>query len=114
MKTIAERTAEIVGSIIVVGALGYWAYYSWVLEPAKDEKRQVKQKAEASQRFTDWAYVAKEKEVAPGETIKLLIVPSRNGTGALDPKCLIYTNREFKTSSMVCLGETQSLIQELE
>ena len=114
MKTKDERIGEVFGAIVLVCGLGYWAYYSWVLEPSREEKRQVKQKAEASQRFNDWAYVAKEKEVAAGETIKLVIVPSRSGMPYLDAKCLIYTHREFKASSMHCLGETQGLLQEME
>lgn len=33
---------------------------------------------------------------------------------ACDKKCLIRADREFKASSMTCLGDTQSVIQEME
>jgi hypothetical protein len=108
MKTIAERILEIVVPIIMIGGLGYWAYNSWILEPAKDEQNYKKRKAESTQRYVDWAYVAKEKEFSPGETVKLLVIPSQFGIAILDTKCLIYTHREFKTSSMICPDAKQS------
>lgn len=69
---------------------------------ANQEQKRTERKAAAQHRFAQWAYVAKEKEVAPGETIKLVVIPGQLDISLLDTKCVIYTNREFKTSSMIC------------
>lgn len=106
--------SEIAGGIVVAALLGAWAYNSWVLQPEKQRQRQVERKAESSQRFKDWAYVAKEKEVAPGEVVKLVVIPSSYGVEFLDIKCLIYTNRELKTSSMICPDADRSQMGESE
>ncbi len=68
------------------------------------EKRQkyAEREAAAKLRFEQWAYVAKEKQIAPGETIKLVVIPDPRGFDLLDTKCLIYTNAEYKQSSMIC------------
>lgn len=113
MKTGSDRFLETIGAIIVVGALGYWAYNSWVVEPAENKKKMAKQRTESSQRFKDWAYVAKEKVIAPGETIKLVVIP--DSTGLFSTKCFVYTHSEFKTSSMICPDAKQDDIgEELE
>lgn len=108
----SERTQQFVGGIVLAGALSAWAYYSWVIEPEKQRQRYVERKAESSQRFNDWAYVAKQKEVAPGEDIKLVVIPNASGVEFLDTKCLIYTNKEFKTSSMICPDAERSNLSE--
>ncbi len=101
--------------IVVVGLalLGAWAYHSWIAQPAKERQRLKEIRAGQSQRFQQWAYVAKEKEIAPGETVKLVIVPSPYDE-ALDTKCLIYTHREFRTSSMICPDASREFIEEKE
>jgi len=106
MASFAER---IITPIIIVGALGAWAYNSWVIQPEKDQKRFAERKAQFTQRFKDWAYVAKEKEVAPGETIKLVVIP--DSAGIFSTKCFVYTHRDFKTSSMICPDAKQSEIE---
>lgn len=58
--------------------------------------------AAAKQRFDKWAYVAKEKEIAPGETVRLLIIPGQYGDDSSDTKCIIYTHQDFKQSNMIC------------
>lgn len=68
----------------------------------------------AKARFNQWAYVAKEKQIAPGETLKLVIIPDPLGFEILDTKCLIYTNSEYKQSSMICPNATQESIKEVE
>lgn len=107
MTSIAER---IVTPIVIVGVLGAWAYNSWVIQPEKEQKRFAERKAQFSQRFKDWAYVAKEKDIAPGETIKLVVIP--DSTGIFSTKCFVYTHREFKTSSMICPDAKQNEIEE--
>jgi len=107
MTSIAER---IVTPIVIVSVLGAWAYNSWVIQPEKEQKRFAERKAQFSQRFKDWAYVAKEKDIAPGETIKLVVIP--DSTGIFSTKCFVYTHREFKTSSMICPDAKQDEIEE--
>lgn len=108
MSPAVER---MIGGAVLVGMLGVWAYQSWFVQPEKQRQRYAKHQAEASQRFTDWAYVAREKEVAPGETVKLVIIQHSTGLDMLDTKCLIYTHREFRTSSMICPDARQDDIE---
>lgn len=98
----SPSTQRAITLIAIVGIASAWAYNSWVLKPAKQRQSYSERKAEDQRRFKEWAYVAKEKDVAPGETVKLIVIPSPYGVDLLDIKCLIYTNREFKNSSMVC------------
>jgi hypothetical protein len=65
-------------------------------------------------RFNQWAYIAKEKQIAPGETLKLVIIPDALGFEILDTKCLLYSNSEYKQISMICPGATQESIKEVE
>lgn len=58
--------------------------------------------AAATDRFNAWAYIAKSKEIAPGETVRLVVIPSPLGLDVTDTKCIVYTNDTLKTSSMVC------------
>jgi hypothetical protein len=110
----SEAFWRIVGWIFAVGVAGAWIYNSWVIQPEKQRQRYAERRADTEQRFKDWAYVAKEKEIAPGETIKLVIVPSAYGVEFLDIKCLIYTHREFKTSSMICPDADRNQLAESE
>ena len=107
MTLIAERTLTVT---IIICVLGAWAYNSWVIQPEKEQQRYAERKAKFSQRFKDWAYVAKEKDIAPGETIKLVVIP--DSTGIISTKCFVYTHREFKTSSMICPDAKQDDIEE--
>ena len=114
MTPIAERTLTIT---VITCVLGAWAYNSWVIQPEKEQQRYEKEqqryaerKAKFAQRVKDWAYVAKEKDIAPGETIKLIVIP--DSTGIISTKCFVYTHREFKTSSMICPDAKQDDIEE--
>ncbi|MFZ3018595.1 MAG: hypothetical protein WA056_09095 [Gallionella sp.] len=71
-------------------------------DKAEMDKQHSERRAAAKTRFEQWAYVAKEKQIGPGETIKLVIIPDPQGIDFFDTKCLIYTNAEFKQSSMIC------------
>lgn len=68
----------------------------------------------AKARYNQWAYVAKEKQIAAGETLKLVIIPNSLGFEILDTNCLIYTNAEYKQSTMICPGATQEDIKQVE
>jgi len=76
-------------------------------DKAEKDKQHSERRAAAKTRFEQWAYVAKEKQIAPGETIKLVIIPDPLGLDILDTKCLIYTNAEYKQSSMICPNADQ-------
>jgi hypothetical protein len=111
----SSTTEKIVGALLLTGVMA-WGYQSWIAKP-KDQKQQrniTERQAEDSQRFKDWAYVAKEKQITPGETIKLVIIPGPLGYDLFDTKCLIYTHQEFKTSSMVCPDADKDNIRESE
>lgn len=107
MTPFVERalTTTIIGCVV-----GAWAYYTWVIEPETTRNRFAARKGEFSERFKNWAYVAKEKDIAPGETIKLVVIP--DSTGIISTKCFVYTHREFKTSSMICPDAKQDDIEE--
>jgi hypothetical protein len=109
MTPVAERTLS---AIIVAGVLSAWAYNSWIVEPEKQRQAYADLNAKSSQRFKDWAYIAKEKEIALGETVKLVIIPHPAGIEFMDTKCFVYTHREFKTSSMICPDAKQDDIEE--
>lgn len=106
--------ARVFVGVIVVGLGALWAYNSFVVEPEKQRLRHTEHRADAAQRFKDWAYVAKEKEVAPGEFVKLVVIPSAYGVDFLDIKCLVYSHREYKTSSMICPDADRSQLAENE
>jgi hypothetical protein len=48
-------------------------------DKAEKEQKYAEQEAAAKLRFEQWAYVAKEKQIAPGETIKLVVIPDPQG-----------------------------------
>lgn len=105
---------EYLWGAVILCALAWWGYSSWIDKPAKSENRAEKTRAENTQRFKDWAYVAKEKEIRPGEMVKLVIVPGPFGGEYGDTKCLIYTHTEFRQSSMICPGADSYNIKERE
>ena len=71
-------------------------------DKAEQEKQYSERQVAAKTRFEQWAYVAKEKQITPGETIRLVIIPDPHGFDLFDTKCLIYTNVEYKQSNMIC------------
>ena len=96
---------QVIRWVVVTTILMALGCYLWMLRQEKQEEQRryyAASKAEASRRFKEWAYIAKEKQIAPGETVKLVIIPDSTGYKLLDTKCLVYTNQEFKTSSMIC------------
>lgn len=105
-----STSEKVMGALIAAG-IAAWAYQSWVVHPERQRQKQEARMAERSQRFTEWARVAKEKEISPGETIKLVVIPHPTGVEFMDTKCLIYTHREYKTSSMICPDAKQSDIE---
>ena len=100
-------------ALLIVFAIAVWAYQSWTTKREQRQQNTTARNAEHSQRFKDWAYVAKVKEIAPGETVKLVVIPSPY-SDALDTKCLIYANMELKTNSMICPDASREFIAENE
>ncbi len=96
-------------------AIMAWIVYPKFAEPQrKADQRHTAALEENAKRFKDWAYVAREKEISPGETIKLVIVPHPWGGEFMDTKCLIYTNQEFKQASMICPDADRNYIADKE
>lgn len=106
----ATASEKVLGTLFAAG-IAAWAYQSWVVQPEKQRQRHETRIAESSQRFIEWARIVKEKEVAPSEIIKLVVIPHPTGIEFLDTKCLIYTHRELKTSNMICPDAKQSDIE---
>lgn len=95
---------EAVGPLMVVATLllaGYAGYHFFIDQPRREEARSERVSAENSKRFGEWAYIAHEKEIKPGERIKLIVIPSPHGD-LLDTKCLVYTNDELQQVAMTC------------
>jgi hypothetical protein len=109
-----SKPLEYLGIAAFVGLLGLWGYHEFIEKPAKRTHGKLVPITERSARFDAWAYVAKAKEVAPGETIKLVIIPSPFGIDELDMKCLIYTNQNTHTSQMLCPDANQMDLAETE
>lgn len=63
----------------------------------KHEKREL----ELAERFTQGPFVGSEKEIAPGERIRVVVIPSKYGD-FLDTRCVLYTNPAAGTSSITC------------
>lgn len=91
-------------AIMLLGAFGVY------VSNQRDESKRHRKEREAEyksqdeadkKRFSEWVYIAKEKQIAPGETVRLLVIPSPLGD-FLDTKCLIYTNQDFKQSTFIC------------
>ena len=104
-------------TVIAIGLLGGLAWY-WSINISEKRNARTsalaKQEVEGKARFERWAYVAKEKELAPGETLRLVIIPHVSGIGYLDTKCLIYTNKEHRASSFLCPNASQDGFEESE
>lgn len=113
------KAGKWIGIIIVTCIAAIWAWQEWINKPAKGQARESVEKAQratktqhAKQRFNNWAYIAKEKEISPGETIKLVIIPSTYDDDFSDTKCFVYTHKEYRTSSMLCPDAKQDDIEE--
>jgi len=84
------------------GAFAYQAFVVAPKEEAKSKRIATQSEAEAAARFNKWAYVEKEKEISPGETLRLVRIPSKDGFEYADTKCLVYTSSEFKSVFFSC------------
>lgn len=112
-----EKAGKWIGIIIITCLAMLWAWHEWINKPTKRQARESVERVQratenqhAKQRFNNWAYIAKEKEISPGETIKLVIIPSTYADDFSDTKCFIYTHKEYRTSSMLCPDAKQDNI----
>lgn len=71
-----------------------------------DAARQEDLGQRAKARVAEWATVIKEKELAPGEKLRLVDVPDQT-FGFLSQRCMIYTNAEYHTAQFICPGTTE-------
>lgn len=97
-----QKAVQLLVFLLVATGLAWWYYQYTAVQKVRHTTEHAVREAANEQRFKNWAYVAKEKEIAPGESIRLVVIPDPTGFDFLDTKCLIYTHREFKTSSIVC------------
>lgn len=85
------------------GSVALIAYQLFFVKPEEDRKDRARfeqAEKEAAARYEKWAYIEKEKDISSHESIKLLIVPDKNGFQ--DARCLIYSNARTNTSKMMC------------
>lgn len=75
------------------------------------DDRYLKQKAADKERYEKGAYVAKEKQLSPTESLRLVIVPARIDD-MFDAKCLIYINTEYKVAQMQCPDLSDAILDE--
>lgn len=59
------------------------------------------------------AHVAQEARLSEAETLRLVIVPHPLGKW-FDMRCLLYVNKEFGTSQLVCPNATQEQFEDRE
>lgn len=100
---------KILGTIAAIVVL-FYGYTEYIKKPRETAPAKLTADEE-EKRFKEWAYVAQDKEIRPGERIKLVIVPSPLGE-YFDTRCLVYTNDAFKQSSMVCPGADKEFLKE--
>lgn len=96
----ALKTAA--GWIAVAVLAGAWGYYELIHKPEQQASKRSISKAETAKRVSEWAYVAKEKSIAPGETLRLVVIPHSSGLDIVDLKCFVYTNQEFRKAQFLC------------
>lgn len=70
-------------------------------EAAERHDKYEKRKLERAERFTQGPFVGSEKEIAPGERIRVVVIPSKDGD-FFDTSCVLYTNPAAGTSSITC------------
>ena len=97
-------------SAIWIG-LAAWAYVGWYQPGQQTKATQQQQRTDAVERKARGPYVASEKEIAPGQTIRMVVMPHSSGMDFLDTKCFVYTHQEFKQASMVCPDAKQADIE---
>jgi len=74
---------------------------------AERHDKYEKEKLEQAERFSQGPYVRSEKEIAPGERIRVVVIPSKDGD-FFDTRCVLYTNPAAGTSSITCLESLDS------
>lgn len=102
----ATKSWAVIGFLVIAS---WWGYSEIIAKPERRDKQAQRQHEKEDKRFNEWAYIAKDKEIKPGEHLKLIIVPSSWGE-YFDTKCLIYTNDDLKQSSMICPDSTRESI----
>lgn len=88
------------------------AYFFWYTpnELAKADRRAARATA-TSARFATGPYVAHEREIAPGQILRTVVIPHSSGLDVFDTKCFLFTNQEFKQASFTCPEAKQADIE---
>lgn len=90
---------------VLGGVIALIAYQFFIVKPEHDEKARARFEQadkEAAARYEKWAYIEKEKDISSHESIKLVVVPGKDGFQ--DARCLVYANSRTNTSSITCGG----------
>lgn len=101
--------AEIIASAVLCISVGAYAFGYWFQQ--KDTRRLEQVKAAALERKAHGSYVERKQELAPGEIIRLVVIPHSSGIDLLDTKCFVYTHQEFRQANMVCPDAKQTDIE---
>lgn len=100
MKNVKTIALYVVGALITI-AVAMSAISSSRQADTEKRERYEARKSERLERFRQGSYVGSDKEIAPGERIRVVVIPSKDGD-FFDTRCVLYTNLAAGTSSITC------------
>jgi len=106
-----KPTSNVIVGLVVCAAGGAAAFSYWYRPHQIDTLRWEQSKAAALERKARGAYVESLQVLAPGQIIRLVVIPHSSGIDLLDTKCFVYTNQEFRQANMVCPDAKQTDIE---
>lgn len=103
MDRLSPHWPKIAFVATVIGLIAWYAISrqsdNWAVVSA-DQQRRAAFAAHMQQRAENWATVVREKELSPGEYLKLVEIPDR--FGLTSARCYIYTNAVARSAQFVC------------
>jgi len=100
MKNVKTIVVAVIGALITM-AVAVSAISSKRQADAEKRERYEGRKSARVERFRQGSYVGSDKEIATGERIRVVVIPSKDGD-LFDTKCVLYTNLAAGTSSITC------------
>lgn len=100
-------------AIAILFVIAAFSVITWYVTTSKENQPKRIQAQEARQetfermrqaKISEWAAVTKQKEIAPGEDLKLVEIPDH--LGLTSTRCFIYTNVMFRFAQFVCVPES--------
>lgn len=107
-----ERLKSAAIALLALALSATWAYYEFWHKPEQRARKQAPVRADLERRLSQWAYIAKEKQISPAETLRLVVIPHSSGLDIMDIKCFIYTHKDFQKSQFLCPDAKQLDIEE--